>query len=212
MTNSEVLLRRIQFLSDGVFMLAMTLMVLQFNVTELEDAVKAEGVQHLLMAQLPSLGVYVITFIVLAFYWLENVKQFQYYQRTNFTHVWIQLLFIMLIVLVPYSNTLATLYPNSFSVDFFYSLNIFLVGILSYINWVYATDSRRLVASDLDEKFIRAVKLQTLVEPAVALLSLGTAFFGSLPWTLTFLLLPLGYVYLEWQDNRDKSSSKEERQ
>ncbi len=195
--NNELLLHRLQFLTDGIFVLAMTLMVLQFDVPELNKQMTNLEIQNFLFAQFPALGIYVISFILIALYWVEHLEQFQYYKRTNQLHIWLQLLALMFLVILPYSNELSTLYTLNFPVQVFCSLNLFFVGILSYFSWVYATQNHRLVEPNLEQGFIDSVKKKTLVEPSVSLLAIIPASINPSFWGLTFLLIPIIYIYLD---------------
>ena len=195
--NSELSLRRVQILSDGIFVLAMTLMVLQFDLPDPAKEMTNLEVKNFLLAQLPDLAIYIITFLLIAVYWLEHLNQFQYYRRTDANHLWLQIFSLMGVVLIPYSNDLATLYPHNLYVQVFYSLNLFWVGIFFYFNWAYATNNRRLVNTDLDEKEIAAMKAKALIEPAIAILAVAAALIKPWLWEVTFLLVPVAYVLLE---------------
>ncbi|NER21050.1 MAG: DUF1211 domain-containing protein [Symploca sp. SIO1B1] len=195
--HSEQLLHRIQFLTDGIFVLAMTLMILQFDTPELNQQMTNLEIQNFLFAQFPALGIYFISFLLVAFYWVAHLERFQHYQRTDQPHIWLQLLSLMFLVILPYSNDLSTLYTLNFPVQVFSSLNLFFVGIFSYCSWAYATHNHRLVAEDLDPGFINSLKKKTLVEPLVSLLAIIPASINPSFWGLTFLLIPLVYIYLE---------------
>ena len=195
--NSELSLRRVQILSDGIFVLAMTLMVLQFDLPDPAKEMTNLEIKKFLLAQLPDLGIYIITFVLIAFYWFEHLNQFQYYRKTDPIHLWLQLFSLMGIVLIPYSNDLATLYPDNLYVQIVYSLNLFWVGIFFYFNWVYATKNRRLVSAELDDGEISAMKAKALIEPAIALLAVPAALIKPWLWEVTFLLVPVAYIFLE---------------
>ena len=201
--NNELLLHRLQILTDGIFVLAMTLMVLQFDVPELNKQMTNLEIQNFLFAQFPALGIYVISFILIAFYWVAHLEQFQYYKRTDQPHIWLQLLSLMFLVIIPYSNDLSTLYTLNFPVQLFYSLNLFFVGIFSYLSWSYATHNHRLVEPNLDQGFIDSLKKKTLVEPSVSLLAIIPALINPSFWELTFLLIPLIYIYLEKSNSQN---------
>ena len=204
--NSQPSLRRIQYLSDGIFVLAMTLMVLQFDLPNPGQEMTDLEIKNFLLAQLPDLGIYIITFVLIAVYWLEHLHQFQYYRRTDATHLWLQIFSLMGVALIPYSNDLTTLYANNFYVQVFYSLNLFWVGIFFYFTWVYATTRCRLVDADLDRDVISAIRANALVEPAIALIAVGAALITPWLWQVTFLLVPVVYVFLERKSGRWKKN------
>ena len=142
-------LLRLERVSDGIFLLAMMLMVLQFDLPDLEGQLSAGQLREFLLSQLPALYIYFETFILIAFYWLSNLNQFKFYQKTDSTHTWLNLLSLMFVVLVPYTNNLSSLDPLNSDAQVFYSINLFLVGFLSCLSWWYGTTNNRLVNEDL---------------------------------------------------------------
>ncbi|NET59306.1 MAG: DUF1211 domain-containing protein [Symploca sp. SIO2E6] len=205
--HNEQLLHRLQILTDGIFVLTMTLMILQFDPPDLNQQMTNREIQNFLFAQFPALGIYIISFLLVAFYWVAHLERFQHYQRTEQPHIWLQLLSLMFLVLVPYSNELSTLYTLNFPVQVFCSLNLFLVGIFSYCSWTYATHNHRLVAADLDSGFINSLKKKNLIEPLVSLLAIIPASINPSFWGLTFLLIPIAYIYLEKSDRQTASNN-----
>ncbi|NEO31022.1 MAG: DUF1211 domain-containing protein [Symploca sp. SIO3C6] len=187
-------LRRLSRLSDIIFAGAMTLMALTFDPLPHKEMTPQE-VTAFLQAQLPSFAVYILTFIGIAFYWLSHLHQFRYYKRTDTVHLWLTLFSLLFVVLLPYANDLATIYDGVFVTQCFYSLSVSGVGIFSTAAWVYATQNRRLVDSDLSDITIRQIRQESYVEPIVSLFAIGGALIHPLGWTLTFILgLPLFFL------------------
>ncbi len=194
MDNSKTWLIRLQRLTDGIFVLAMTLMVLQFDLPELNGNLQPAEVTQFLLAQLPALSIYIGTFILIAFYWLSNLEQFKYYQNTNNVHIWLNLFSLIFVVIIPYANDLATVYYSNFSVQAFYSIDLFLVGLFSWLSWVYACHNHRLIDPNLSTNLINSVALESLLEPLTALLAMGVAYINTALWEWTFYLIPLVYI------------------
>ena len=184
-------LQRLSRLSDLIFAGAMTVMVLTFEPLPLQEMTSQE-VSVFLQAQLPSLGAYALTFVLIAYYWLAHLHQFQHYQKTDTVHLWLTLLSLMFIAVLPYANDLVTFYDRVFILQVFYSLSVAGVGIFSTAAWIYATQQRRLVDPDLPDCTIQQIRRESYAEPTVALLAIIGAWVHPLGWTLTFLVgLPL---------------------
>jgi hypothetical protein len=78
-----------------------------------------------------------------------------------------------------------------------YSLNIFAIGLFSFLNWTYATHEHRLVESSLETKIIIENKIKSLIEPSVALVTILIAWFDGSLWEWTWWLLPIIYILVE---------------
>jgi uncharacterized membrane protein len=86
-------------------------------------------------------------------------------------------IFILLFVaLIPFSTTLIGDYPDQPIADVFFGLNMFMVGLLFLLSWLYATTNYRLIDKDYDPKRIALGTRRSLVVPAVSLLSIFCAF------------------------------------
>lgn len=188
--TNHLSIRRLARLSDLIFAVAMTVMALTFETIPPED-LNAQQVTELLQTQLPSLGTYALTFIVIAFYWVSHLHQFKHYQRTDTVHLWLTLLSLLFVVLMPYANALSDGYETVLAVQVFYSLVTAGIGVFSTAAWIYATQNRRLVSEHLTEHTIRRVRRESYVEPLVALLAIVGGLIHPWGWTATFLLLPV---------------------
>ena len=184
-------------LSDSIFALAMALTILGFDIPDLALSMSDSEINSFLLTQLKPLGLYISTFILVAFYWLDNSRQFSYYKKTDNVHLWLYIFYLMCLFVVPYSNALIIYFPQNLLVQIEYSLNIFSIGLFSFITWTYATSKHRLVEPDLEIKTITENKIKALVEPAVALITILVALYDRSLWELTWLLLPIIYVLVE---------------
>lgn len=190
MQTNQLSIQRLTRLSDLIFAVAMTVMALTFETIPPDD-LSAQQVTDLLQAQLPGLGTYALTFIVIAFYWTSHLHQFKYYERTDTIHLWLTLLSLLFVVLLPYANALSNGYDTVFAVQVFYSLVAAGVGLFSTAAWVYATQDRRLVSENLDAQIIREVRQESYVEPVVSVLAIAGALIHPWGWAATFLLIPV---------------------
>jgi uncharacterized membrane protein len=194
--NSENILSLAR-LSDSIFAFAMALMVIAFDLPEDAKAMTDGDINVFLFSQLKPLLTYAITFILVANYWISHSRQFKYLRRTDETHMWISVVYLMCLFLVPLSNDLVITFPENFLVKVWFSLNIAAIGFVSWISWWYATRDRKLVDSDLDSGTIRSMKIKTLTEPICALISVGVAYINQELWDYFWVLLFFAYSALE---------------
>ena len=184
-------LSRLITLSDVIFASAMTVMVLLIEVPEAGSLESYEQIESFMFGQLEHLGVYIVSFVLISIYWMRHLEHFSHYRETHTPHMWRQLGFLAAIVVIPFSSTFASSYPNNFAVEAFYSVNMVLVGVFSFAEWNYATTGHRLVDTDLDDATIREIRGGTLTEPIVALVALAVAWFNPGLWEPTFILAPI---------------------
>jgi TMEM175 potassium channel family protein len=185
---------RVEALTDGVFAIAMTLLVFGITIPIVPQGSPAALLQQKVLQLWPKFLTYGISFIMLGIYWVGHHNQFHYITRTDRTLLWINLLFLMSIGLIPFSTTLLGQYPTQRTAVVFYGANLIVVGGILYAHWRYATNLRRLVAPDIHEDVINLAKRRILVGPAAFLVAIGLSFFSTAGAIVLYALVPLLYV------------------
>jgi uncharacterized membrane protein len=184
-------LQHLARLSDFIFALAMALTFFKFDLPEHAEMLAKVEVNQFLVSQLKPLSAYLIAFVLVGGYWIAHTRQFSYYKRTNEVHLWIYTLYLMCLFLVPYSNDLALLFSGNSIAKICFSVNILLIGLLSFASWSYATDQHRLVDENLCAQTIKATKVKALVEPICAMVAIAIAWSYPVWSDLAWLLFPL---------------------
>jgi uncharacterized membrane protein len=182
--------KRIETLVDGIFAIAMTLLVLNLDVPQLVYPVPDATMQNILIGLGPKLFTYALSFILLAIFWRVNHSQFYHIKRANTTLLWITIIWLLFVGLVPFSTSLTGEYGYLTSAQVFFSLNLLFIGSLSALIWYYATE-RNLIGDELSFKEIMNIRRLNLVLPVVSLLALGMAFINPSWSGLSYALIPI---------------------
>ncbi len=134
-------LERLAALSDGIFAVAMTLLVLDLRVP-VNEAIHIHSVQDLLGALWvklsPSLITYFMTFLTLGIFWVGQQTQLSLFARSNRNLTWIQLAFLLAVTLTPFSTGLLAAFITYRIALVAYWLNILLIGAVLLGSWKYA--------------------------------------------------------------------------
>jgi uncharacterized membrane protein len=122
-------LDRLAGISDGIFSVGMTLLVLGLSVPAL-SGVRTEGdLWQALLGLGPNVLVYAMSFITLGIFWVGQGTQLNLLARSNRNYSWLQLLFLLAVTLVPFSTLLLARYPTFRVALVEYWLNIVLLGM-----------------------------------------------------------------------------------
>lgn len=162
--------------SDGVFAIAITLLVLNIEVpTAAPNAVLTEW---------PDVLSYVISFLVIGNYWISHHRIFQWIDRQDGRLLWFNLLFLLCIAFVPFPTSLLGDSITTVTVSF-YAATLALTGILSAGVWWYATRVGGLVRSAVAPRqaYVRTVRI--LGPSAVFALSIPIAVLDPV-WAMYF--------------------------
>ena len=131
-------LERLAALSDGIFAVAMTLLVLDLHVPA-SDAIHSQGqLWHTLAHAAPELISYLLSFMTLGIFWNGQQAQLNAFTRSDRHLSWIHLSFLFAVSLMPFSTRLLAEYIAYRSVLIAYWGNIFLLGLVLFVSWRYA--------------------------------------------------------------------------
>jgi len=120
---------RLAGISDGIFSVGMTLLVLGLAVPTFSAASVSESELWNALVKLgPNVLVYVMSFMTLGIFWVGQGTQLGQLARSNRHYVWIQLAFLLTVTLVPFSTALLAHFPNLKVALVEYWLNIVLLG------------------------------------------------------------------------------------
>ncbi|MDT7815969.1 MAG: potassium channel family protein [Acidobacteriaceae bacterium] len=132
-------LERLAALSDGIFAVAMTLLVLDLHVPA-SEAIHSQGqLWHTLTHTAPELISYLLSFMTLGIFWNGQQAQLNAFTRSDRHLSWIHLAFLFAVSLMPFSTRLLAEYITYRSVLIAYWGNIFLLGLVLFVSWRYAT-------------------------------------------------------------------------
>lgn len=181
--------KRIENLADGIFAIAMTLLVLNLSFPLVQGG--AESLRRVLASQATNFLSYGLSFILLAGFWMMHHQEFHYIEHTDRKHLWINVFILMFVVLVPFSTSLIGNYGSNMFAHIFFAANILVIGFLFLINWVYATDKHRLVRHDLNRQIIVDTVGRISVIPIVSLVVLTVSVFSHFGSVWLFILIPI---------------------
>jgi uncharacterized membrane protein len=167
-------LDRLAALSDGVFAVAMTLLVLdlkapsvpkraQHPIWSVGGAGSEQPLLHDLLHQVaPRLLPYAMSFLTLGIFWVGQQTQLESFTRSTRALTWIHLAFLLSVTLMPFSTGLLaqdTTYQLSMGV---YWLNLLALGLVLLMGLQYA-DRAGLIRDETTEDMRAAMKRRIIV-------------------------------------------------
>ncbi len=184
---------RIEALSDGIFAFAMTLLVLDVKLPH-HPTVEAGQLAPTLLALWPKFASYITSFVVLGVFWVAHHGYIHFLKRTDRWLLWCNLLFLMVVVFVPFSTDLLGDYPRERVAVIIYGANIMALGLSLALQWWYATSGHRLVGRDLEPEIVRKGFQRMLGGAAVYGGAILFAFFNPTISLIVYAMLPLLYI------------------
>ncbi len=185
---------RLETFSDGVFAIAITLLVLTIAQPSNYDHLTRQ-----LLDRWPSYAAYVVTFAVIGIMWLNHHTVFQHLVVVDRTLIYLNLLLLMTVAFLPYPTGVfgealgkAT---GTRSAAVFYSLTMLLNAVCWSALWLYASTDRRLLAPSFPEEQRRRSTLAFTAGSLVYAVALGIAFIDAYACLAFHALLALYYAF-----------------
>ena len=185
---------RLAALSDGVFAVAMTLLVLDLRVPALEAVHGEHELWRALVALSPRLVMYLMSFMTLGIFWIGQQTQLNHLARSDRSLSWIHIGFLFPVSITPFSTTLLAEFPAYRTALLVYWVNILLMGSTLYLSWVCAVRSG-LVKEDLPAEVSLALKRRIVVFQSLYALGALLCVFNTY-WSVAFIVLVQLYVVI----------------
>ncbi|MGP6189585.1 MAG: TMEM175 family protein [Vulcanimicrobiaceae bacterium] len=180
-------LDRLAALSDGLFSVAMTLLVLDIRVPPLESVHSEQDLWRALGVLAPRLIPYAMTFLTLGIFWVGQQTQLTYFERGDRNLAWISIAFLLTVSLTPFSTALLAQFITYRTALVVYWLNILLLGVGVWCTWQYAVHAG-LLKNDTPPQVHKAIKRRIYVAQALyafgALLCVINTY-----WSIAFIVL-----------------------
>jgi len=185
---------RIEALTDGVFAVAMTLLVLDIKVPELEQSLSSAELPLRLLALWPKFLTYAISFVILGVYWVGHHMQLSFIRSADRPLLWINILFLLWVALVPFSTALLSEYTTHRLAVAVYGANLIAIGLTLALHWWYATAGTRHVDPNTHPGLVRAAMVRTLMGPLLYLIAIAISFFSTELSLVVYALVPIIYI------------------
>ena len=161
---------RLGALSDGIFAVSMTLLVLALAVPAAADVKEAGGLSPALVHLVPNLVTYFMSFLTLGIFWVGQQTQLSQLERSDRDYTWIMLAFLLFVTLVPFSTGLLAAYYQSRLALVEYWLNILVLGLFILAGAEYA--ARKGLFPEANRRtIINAVRRRVFIAQGLYLLA-----------------------------------------
>jgi len=155
-------LERLAALSDGIFAVAMTLLVLDIHIPSAAAIHSEAELCQALAAMAPQWVAYLMSFLTLGIFWAGQQTQLNHIREGTRDLTWIHLAFLFTITLMPLTTRLLAEFIAYRTALVLYWLNILLPGAILYWSWKHATH-HNLIKEDTPGEIQGAICRRVLI-------------------------------------------------
>ena len=199
---------RVEAFSDGVFAIAVTLLVLDLKVPKPADL----GSQTLLAAltrQWPTFLAYLTSFATILVMWVNHHKMFSHVHRVDDRFLFLNGLLLLFVTFVPFPTALVADYlrhPESRTAAAIYAGTYVALAIAFNLLWNYVCASKRLLAPNASLARVQAIRKQYMTGPLLYAVAFGLCFYSVAAGLSFCLLLAVYWALTGWFAARPERS------
>jgi uncharacterized membrane protein len=185
---------RIAALSDGIFAVAMTLLVLDLHAPAAELIHDNRGLITALITLAPKLGVYIMSFLTLGIFWVGQQTQLNYLTKSDRDLAWLHLLFLFFVTLMPFSTALIGAFIEVRAALLIYWANILLLGIALFLTWRSAC-AKNLISPEMPASLRHGVERRIIIAQSLYAIGAALCLINTYCSLGFIILVQLNYVF-----------------
>jgi len=184
--------------THGVFAVAITLLVLDIRVPDVASIDSGSALLTALLNEAPRYAAYILGFLCIGTYWMNIHRAMRLTRGIDHGYIFIGLLFLMVIVAVPFVTALLAEYIGADNGRDKVALVVFtswqlVLALLATVWLGYVYHKRRLlIGPGISEASLRSMLRLTALGPLIWIVALATALFAS--GTITLVLIAVVFV------------------
>ena len=187
---------RMEALTDGIFAIAMTLLVLDVHLPE---AVVGVHQAHDLFVQVaalwPTLLSFAVSFVILAMFWVAHHTEFRYIKKLDNKLIWLNIFYLLFVALLPFSAALLGEFGKNQTAVVIYGLHLIVMVVIQYFMWSHASSNKNLVEENLDPRINKLAKRLAVVATSAYVLAILLSFLSVDITLVIYALVPLPYIF-----------------
>jgi uncharacterized membrane protein len=187
---------RIEAFSDGVFAIAITLLVLELHVPPVESL--HGSLLATLAGHWPSYVAFLVSFAILGIMWANHHDIFSLIARADRSFAMLNLALLLLVVVQPFITALVAEYlrdPAERSIVVaLYAGTLFVTALAYNALWRYAARRRRLIGAEVSQAAVDLVTSRYRFGPIIYLAAVALAFVSATASLVTMGALALFFA------------------
>lgn len=197
---------RVEAFSDGVFAIAITLLILAVGF---EQAIAEGDVKHVLLHLWPAYIAYAVSFITIGIMWVNHHQVFRHFERVDRPLLLLNIFLLMFVAFTPFPTRVVAEHAHDAAdrkaAALLYGTTMTLTAICFFAVWIYG--SRRLLRPDADRREVSGITRSYL--PGTPMYATATliAFVSPIASLVIFGALAIFYAISSSFFGRDETDS-----
>ena len=158
-------LERLILFIDAVFAIAITLLVIELKLPEM-DIVNNSTLTDALIQTIPHFFSFLLSFMIIAIYWVSHHRMFYYVIDYDKKLIWLNLFFLFFIALMPFSSNVYGVYSGFNAAFLLYVFNISMLALFNFTMYGYISKPKNKLSHGLENpRLVSYFKARSWVVP-----------------------------------------------
>jgi uncharacterized membrane protein len=184
---------RVEAFSDGVFAIAITLLILAVGI---EQAIGEGGLEHQLLDLWPAYIAYAVSFVTVGIMWVNHHQVFRHFARVDRPLLLLNILLLMCISFTPFPTRVVAEHAQNGAdrkaAALLYGITMTCTAICFFAVWIYG--SRHVLRDDADRREVSGITRSYLPGAPTYAAATLVAFVSSIASLILFGAIAVFYA------------------
>jgi len=169
---------RLENFSDGVFAIAVTLLILNVRIPNTKDGADNKQLNHALYNMYPHLLTFAFSFLVIGVFWVAHHRIFSFVRILDSTLLWLNILYLLFVAVIPLTAAIISENPFLPTAILFYTLTLLTIALMHFILLEYILRNKTLKHEALTRDIYKSAQRTAIVGPICYIIAAGASFIN----------------------------------
>ena len=192
--------KRLEFLSDGVFAIACTLLVLEIEVPHFKTGHSIAEQWHEFSELIPSLVAFVFSFLNILVFWVNHDAINKVIVRYDTKVTYLNIVFLLFISLIPFTTAFIGQNPHSFVAIAAYGLVLMFASATAIWMYTHLAFKSNLLLPEVSAKSKKRVYRQIVSSPFVYIVAIAGGLITNYIPIAIYIIMPVIFMFMPQLD------------
>ena len=204
--------KRLEFLSDGVFAIACTLLVLEIEVPHFKSGISISEQWHEFSELIPSLIAFVFSFLNILVFWANHDAINKVIIRYDTKLTYLNIVFLLFISLIPFTTAFIGQNPDSFLAIAAYGLVLMFASATAVWMYIHLAFRSDLLLPEVSERSKKRVYKQIVSSPFVYIIAIAAGLITTYIPIIIYIIMPVLFMFMPQLDFDTKEEERRKQQ
>lgn len=192
--------KRLEAMSDGVFAIACTLLVLEIDIPHFKSGISVAEQWRVFSELIPSLIAFVFSFLNILIFWTNHDAINKVIVRYDTKTTYLNIIFLLLISLIPFTTAFIARNIDSFLANACYGLVLCLASVIAVWMYHHLAFKAKLFYPEVTMESRKRVYKQVISGPVLFLIAIAAGLINNYISIIIYAITPISFMFLPQLD------------